>query len=163
MLLPSSHVLSSSALDVNELPFSHGGSSDVYKGSYRGKQICVKRLRVAPSSGPEQATKGDTSRRCCSLIIGLLMVLTGALPRSFGVEAIGTSKHCPVHGCDYRRSPNYIGVDAWRGFEDLHQFISAHRPGRPRERTFWIFETYRLIFTSWSTSQTVLTTSTLAA
>ena len=45
-MLPKSYTLPSQHLEISSTPFTYGGSCDVYKGVFRGSDICVKRVRV---------------------------------------------------------------------------------------------------------------------
>ena len=56
-VLPQSHALLANQLNVSEEPFASGGYSDVFKGTLSGSEVCVKELRVASTSNPEQAKK----------------------------------------------------------------------------------------------------------
>ena len=121
-VLPSSYMLPNGTLVTDVHLFSSGGFSDVYRGTFNGLQVCVKKLRVAPDSGSEQATKGDTCRHYFRLcIVSNLMATTGAFPGSFAVEAIGTSQHRAIRGRDHQPSPNRVRVYAERRLADLRQ------------------------------------------
>jgi len=69
MLLPSSHVLTDNVLDIDESPFSSGGFSDVFEGTYRGRKVCIKRPRVVSAENSEEITKGGAWSRRCQLFI----------------------------------------------------------------------------------------------
>jgi len=58
MHLPLSHVLSADLLDISGSPFAFGGYSDVFKGTYAGLEVCVKRLKVDSTDSPEKVIKG---------------------------------------------------------------------------------------------------------
>ena len=57
MILPTSHVLSSSLLNIGRSPVASGGSGDVYEGTLNGSKVCVKRIRMYSKDGPKEATK----------------------------------------------------------------------------------------------------------
>ena len=44
--LPTSYTLPFQVLEIEEMPFTGGASSDVYKGTLNGSKICVKRIQV---------------------------------------------------------------------------------------------------------------------
>ena len=121
MLLPPSYLLPAEALLVEERPFACGGFSDVYKGMFDGSQVCIKKLRIASSSDSGPAMKGDTRRYHCRYT-SVLMILTDALQGSVVVETTETSQYRPICGCNHRTLPNRVEMDAWRRFDDLHQF-----------------------------------------
>lgn len=59
MVLPSSYILWSQDLKIEALPFAFGGFSDVFKGTFKGSQICVKRIRVYTQDVSKTAAKVD--------------------------------------------------------------------------------------------------------
>ena len=121
MLLPPSYLLTAEALLVEEPPFFCGDFSDAYKGTCNGSQVCVKKLRIASASDLGPATKGDTRRYHCRYT-SVLTTPTGALQGSVAVETTETPQHRPICWCDHQPLPNHVGMDAWRRFDDLHQF-----------------------------------------
>jgi len=50
-------MLPSDLRDIGPEPFASGGFSDVYKGTLGGSSVCVKRIRVYTSDGPQKAIK----------------------------------------------------------------------------------------------------------
>jgi hypothetical protein len=46
-LLPDSHVISDGLELTNELPVAHGGFANVYQGSYRGRPVAIKTLKLS--------------------------------------------------------------------------------------------------------------------
>ena len=52
-ILPQSHVLSASDVNVGERPVASIGPCDVYEGSLDGSEVRVKRLRVYSIQGPK--------------------------------------------------------------------------------------------------------------
>ena len=57
MILPTSHILSSSILDVGHQPVASGGSGDIYEGILNGSRVCVKRVRIYSEDGPDKTTR----------------------------------------------------------------------------------------------------------
>jgi len=55
-LLP--HVLSAKQLSIGGGAFAFGGYSDVFKGTYDGLEVCIKRLGVDSADSPEEVAKG---------------------------------------------------------------------------------------------------------
>jgi len=58
MRLPSSYVLSAELLEIAGSPFAFSRYSDVFKGSYDGLRVCVKKLKVDSTDSPEKIAKG---------------------------------------------------------------------------------------------------------
>ena len=58
--MPSSHVLPIRLLNINEDQLASGRCSNVFRGTFRGKEVCVKRLRVDSTGSPEKVKKGHT-------------------------------------------------------------------------------------------------------
>ena len=65
MYLPSSHLLPVNLLNINATHLASGGSSDIFQGTYRGREVCVKRLRVSSTGSCEMITKGRIHRGHC--------------------------------------------------------------------------------------------------
>ena len=57
LVLPSSYTLLKNALYILVHPFTSSDSSDVYKGTYKNLQVCVKKLKVDSDGRSEKATK----------------------------------------------------------------------------------------------------------
>ena len=57
MILPTSHILSSSILDVGHQPVASGGSGEIYEGTLNGSRVCVKRVRIYSEDGPDKMTR----------------------------------------------------------------------------------------------------------
>jgi len=131
MCLPSSYISSTGKLNTDKSPFASGGFSDVFKGTYDGSVVCVKRLRVASTSSMENITKGFI--RCDRLFAFLLMCPIDALPRSFDMEMVNTRQHRPLQRCNSRTSSDYLRVDAkWRSY-CLYQAEPKRKQGYPCE------------------------------
>ena len=69
------------------------------------------------------------------------MAITDPFAGSFGVEAIGTSKHRSVRRCDHPSAPNCVRMDALRKLGNLHQLEPAPRSGHSRESLVVPFKT----------------------
>lgn len=121
ILLPLSHRLSTGTLLIEERPFACGGFSDVYKGTYDGSQVCIKKLRLASASDSGPATKGDIRRYRCRYTSDLTTP-TDALQGSVAVETTEAPQHRPICGCNHRTLPNRLEMDARRGFDNFRQF-----------------------------------------
>jgi hypothetical protein len=69
MILPKSYTPASQFLAVGAQPVASGGSGDVYEGTLNGSKVCVKRVRMYLTKGPEEATKVPDTHRflmpCC--------------------------------------------------------------------------------------------------
>ena len=48
-------------LNINKKYLASGGFSDIFQGTYRGREVCVKRLRVSATDTPGKVTKGRSS------------------------------------------------------------------------------------------------------
>ena len=62
-MLPASYTLPAHLLEIEPEPFTAGGSSDVYKATFRGSGVCVKRVRVYIQDGPQTPAKVRCRRR----------------------------------------------------------------------------------------------------
>ena len=164
--MPSSHVLSEEVLNIDEDPFSSGGFSEVYKGTYKGTyyylRVCVKKLRDALDGDPEQATKGDTLVTIPNRA-PLLMALTDTLPGSFVVEALDPPQHRPIRRRDFRSPPNRVRVYVPWKLDSLHQIEPTERSRPSREPFFVPLRYLASTCISWSTSQRASITSTPTA
>ena len=56
-ILPTLFLLSSQGLTVGHQPVSPTSSGDVYEGSFNGKNVCVKRVRIYSKDDSKKATK----------------------------------------------------------------------------------------------------------
>ena len=68
LILPTSHTLSASLLNIDSQPIASGGPGDVYEGTFNGSKVCVKRVRVYSKDSPGKATKArypTASPACC--------------------------------------------------------------------------------------------------
>ena len=59
MMFPASYILQSQHLKIDAKPFDFGSFGDVFKGSFNGSQICVKRIRVYTQDTSKTAAKVD--------------------------------------------------------------------------------------------------------
>ena len=59
--IPSSYVIPMNLLNINKKYLASGGFSDIFQGTYRGREVCVKRLRVSATDTPGKVTKGRSS------------------------------------------------------------------------------------------------------
>ena len=57
MVLPTSHTLSPSVINIDRQPVASGGSGDIFKGTLNGSEVCVKRVRIYSKDGPDKARK----------------------------------------------------------------------------------------------------------
>ena len=46
VILPPSYVLPPRSLETDSIPFTYGGTCDVYKGTLNGLNVCIKYIRV---------------------------------------------------------------------------------------------------------------------
>lgn len=56
-VLPTSYILPFDVLDVGQIPFTAGNFGDVYKATYDGSAVCVKRLHVTLQDDRSKADK----------------------------------------------------------------------------------------------------------
>ena len=57
-MLPTSYTLPSQLLEIEPNAFLHGGLFSVYKGTFRGSEICAKRIMLYTQDTPvETAAK----------------------------------------------------------------------------------------------------------
>ena len=57
VILPLSYALPSQPLQIDSIPFTSGGSGDVYKGTLNRSNVCVKRIRVYTEDVLQTAAK----------------------------------------------------------------------------------------------------------
>ena len=127
MILPSSCILSSSVLNISRQPVASGGSGDIYQGTLDGSTVCVKRVRIYSKEGPEKTKK--VCYRCHHL--PLLLTSADFVPGGHSVETLGSSKHCPFPWYHAPSSPAYLGMDARRAPNGIHQWTPRRGPPRP--------------------------------
>jgi len=87
MRLPSSHILSTDLLDTGGSPLALGGYSEIFKGTYAGLDVCVKRLKDDSTRSPERVVKG---RVCRDQSFTVTNDPIDALQRSLDMEATDT-------------------------------------------------------------------------
>ena len=63
--VPSSHLLKVELLNINKERIASGGFSDVFRGTYDGGEVCVKKLRVSSTGNSQKVTKGRIHRGNC--------------------------------------------------------------------------------------------------
>ena len=57
MILPPSYILPPQTLETDPVPFAHGGSCEVYKGTLNGSKVCIKHIRVYAHDTPQAKAK----------------------------------------------------------------------------------------------------------
>ena len=62
MCIPSSYILPVELLNIDKNYIASGGFSDVFHGTYRDREVCVKRLRVSATDIPGKVIKGRIYR-----------------------------------------------------------------------------------------------------
>jgi len=135
MILPTSYTLSSSLLNIGRQPVASGGSGDIYRGTLNGLNVCVKRVRVYSKEGPKKATKVRHQRHHSSCL-PLLICLADPLPGGGSVETLNAPKRRSTLGHYSCSSPAYLGMDAWRGPDGIHQEHPRRKPTRSRMYPF---------------------------
>lgn len=63
--MPSSYVLPAGKFTTDKTNIASGGFSDVFRGFYNDREVCIKRLRVSSTGSSEKVTKGRIHRGCC--------------------------------------------------------------------------------------------------
>ena len=112
-ILPTSYILSGTLRGVGSLPFTLGGSGDIYEGILDGTRVSIKRVRMHSKGNPGAATK--VRDWCCSNpCLPLSTSLVDPLPRGCSVETPSTSEYRPPPRYHFHSSPAYLGVDDWR-------------------------------------------------
>ena len=129
MRIPTSHVLPISELKINRDPIASGGFSDVFRGRFRGREVCVKRLRVSSTGGPEKVKKGHITP--LSIVRRFLMIPTDVISRGRDMETVKTRQRRPVYRCNFRPPPDCIGMDVGRGSDCSHKVEPAHEQDLP--------------------------------
>ena len=132
MRIPTSHVLPTRQLQINKDHLASGGFSDVFRGTFRGLAVCVKRLRVSSTSGPEKVKKGHKHHATINRS-PFLKISTDAVPRGGDMETIESCQRRAVYRCNFRPSPDCVGVDVGRGFDRSHQVQPQNEQDRPCE------------------------------
>jgi len=57
-ILPTSYRLDDNQVEkLNDVPFASGGYSDVWRGSYKGENVCIKAFRVYTTDNTKYLTK----------------------------------------------------------------------------------------------------------
>ena len=124
-MLPQSHVLPTSHLNVYERPIAARGPYDVYEASLDGAKVWVKRLRIYSTAGV-----GDVTRVCLRdfhLHSFVSHQPVGFLPGSYYMETSVPSKHCPPPGRYSLALPIRVGLGlGWR-VAGLHILAPARR------------------------------------
>ena len=160
-ILPTSYTLSPHLLNIHPQPFTFGGFSDVYHGTFSGSRVCIKRVRVyvqETQDNPEKALK--VRYRLCYSPPPLLMGVAGLLPRGRGVETYGTLECCSPPGNHHLpAAPTDFGLDVRRRSVEIHQEKSRCRSPWARGcPSRWIYRTLTPV-TSFATLLMASTTS----
>ena len=92
-MLPQSHVLQNSLLNVYERPIAARGPYDVYEASFNGSKVWVKRLRIYSGEGAGDVTR--VSFRDSGLDSFASHQPVGFLSRSRDLETFIPSKYRP--------------------------------------------------------------------
>ena len=106
MILPTLYTPPSQVLTIGRQPVASGSSSDVYEGTLDRLQVCVKRVRIYSTDGPEVATKV-----VLCLPFSYLLLLTrplDALPRDRSVETLESQEHRPSPRHYHESSPAHF-------------------------------------------------------
>jgi len=119
MALPTSYQIPSNLLKIDPEPFAFGGFGDVYHATLDGSRVCIKRLRMYTSDGPQKGTKVRYSRRRSPHLPSPTKP-TELLSRGRNVEAHDTPKHSPTSRCYHRSPPARFELDAWRGSAGIY-------------------------------------------
>ena len=130
MRIPISHFLPNSELRINGDPVASGGFSDVFRGRFRGQEVCVKRLRVSSTGGPEKVKKGHITP--LPIICRFLMIPTD-VSRGHDMETVNPRQRRPVYRCNFRPPPDCIGMDVGRESDCSHNVEPAHEQDLPCE------------------------------
>jgi hypothetical protein len=59
-LLPDSHIISDGLELTNELPIANGGFANVYQGSYRGRPVAIKALKLSQADETVLSKRAST-------------------------------------------------------------------------------------------------------
>ena len=136
MRIPTSHVLPISELKINRDPIASGGFSDVFRGRFRGQEVCVKRLRVSSTGGPEKVKKEHITP--LSIVRRFLMIPTDVVSRGRDMETVKPRQRRPVYRCNFRPPPDCIGMDVGRGSDRSHQVEPAHEQDLPCQYSLYL-------------------------
>ena len=125
-ILPTSYTLPPHLLEIDPEPVASGGSGDVYKGTFNGSEVCIKRVRVRFQSDQPRAAKVCCRCHCfpCSLS---LTKLTDLLPRGCIVETLDTPERLAPSGYHRRPPPARFEMGVRRQSARTHPEISRFR------------------------------------
>ena len=134
-VLPSSHIVREGLEKTSEGPVAFGGFADVWEGSYGGRKVCVKALRIY---SPITSTNGRNNSLAVCDIPNTIMrstkadILSAFLRRSGCLEETETSKRCSILGGYNNAFTDCVGMDAQWHVDGPHKFPSTGRQDEPR-------------------------------
>ena len=105
----------------------------MFKGTFDGSRVCIKRIRAYVQEGSEKAAKVRYRRRRFPRLPPLTKP-TDLLPRGHNVEILDTPKHCAPTGCQYYSLPTHFELDVWRRPAGIHQGEPRCRSTQTRRR-----------------------------
>lgn len=112
-ILPSSYTISGDLARVGDYPVAIGGFSEVWKGTYNGRKVCIKLPRIFEKD--REDLEKVSVWNCLSFLVHrkmLIVACVDVLQGSDHVEKVGTSKRCCFHR-SYASSPAIcLGMDA---------------------------------------------------
>lgn len=99
----------------------------MYHGFLNGSRVCIKRVRVYTSYGPQKAAKVHPDAVAFTVPQSLTQ-LADLLPRGRDVETVDTPKRPPITRSYCHSPPANFGLDVWWRPTRVHQEESRSEP-----------------------------------
>ena len=108
--MPSSYTISDDLTQVGDDPVADGGVSEVWKGTYNGRKVCIKNLKV--SEQVRQAVERVSTWSIFFLPLKDVHGHVGVLQGGNHMEKVETSKRRCFHWCHETSFAICLRVDA---------------------------------------------------
>jgi hypothetical protein len=122
-VLPASFILTDGFDDIEERPFASGGSADLYKATYMGRQVVAKTLKAASGYNPEDSYKVSREITLRSYVF-LMSRSQSIVNEVIGWRWLRHENILPFVGVSLVPSPFSI-VSAWMEKGDIMRFVKA--------------------------------------
>ena len=130
-IIPSSCMIVSGEITIAGVV--HGAIVDVWEGTYHGKKVSVKCLKICTEDyrtlKKVRIRYGSPHRIYSRTPMGAVVVLQ----RGRNLEKVKTPERRPFHRCYDRSFTNRLGVDAERSFNEVRGEKSRRQSDRPSE------------------------------
>jgi len=97
-----------------------------------GSRFALRDRGLLPQVVPRRI-KRDIRITPLSIVLRFLKISADTVPRGDDMETVETRQRRPVYRCNFRPSPDCVGVDVGRGSDRSHQVEPTNEQDRPCE------------------------------